>query len=469
MHSFLFIFLCIIVFWSPLPLGSNRDWSMSLLALLTSLLVVSCLLTFQRNHVAPRALKQHKGLVLLFFMIPLWIVIQIIPLPSSFIAYISPQSMVLSSSQDAWLTISTNREASLNSLQKSLCYALFFSASLVIINTPKRLETVCQVLVMSGVFQACYGVMVVLGGSSFDVLHIMSPYLGSTTGTFINRNHLAGYLEMIIPIGIGLLITHILQNKNQWAGLRSAIREFISSLLSGKARIRIFLAIMVVALVLSHSRMGNTAFFASLGLCGVFGIFIYRKHHKAKSLFVLFSSLIIIDIFILGAWFGLDKLAQRLEKTSSDEEQRVYVFQQTLQAIQDYWLTGSGAGSYYSIFPLYRNADISNFYDHAHNDFLQIGLEYGLIGSLIFAAIVIYSLTCAVQAQVSRHTAILKGVGFGVMMAILSIMIHSTTDFNLQIPANALLFSLLCALACIAHGIEHQEHPKRKSSKSRTA
>jgi 4-amino-4-deoxy-L-arabinose transferase-like glycosyltransferase len=53
-------------------------------------------------------------------------------------------------------------------------------------------------------------------------------------------------------------------------------------------------------------------------------------------------------------------------------------------------------------------------------------------------------------------------MGFAAMMGIMSIMIHSSTDFNLHIPANALLFTLLCAFACIAHSMEHQEHQKPK-------
>ena len=267
---------------------------------------------------------------------------------------------------------------------------------------------------------------------------------------------------MSIAVGVGLLVTHIIQNNNTFAGIRASVRNFIFTLLSGKARLRVFLALMVVALVLSHSRMGNTAFFASLGICGVVGLWIYRKSHKAKSLAILFISLIVIDMIILGSWFGLDQLAARLEGTTVDGDGRIFVFQRSLVLLQDFWLTGSGAGSYYSIFPNYRDNQSYSFYDFAHNDFLQLGIEHGLIGCSFFALIVILCFRRAIQAQVQRRTAILKGMGFAAMMGIMSIMIHSSTDFNLHIPANALLFTLLCAFACIAHSMEHQEHQKPK-------
>jgi O-antigen ligase len=96
---------------------------------------------------------------------------------------------------------------------------------------------------------------------------------------------------------------------------------------------------------------------------------------------------------------------------------------------------------------------------------LQLWIEYGLIGLSLFGLIVIFSFLKAVKAQQQRHTAIFKGMGFASMMAIISLMIHATTEFNFHIPANALLFTLICALACISAEMEHQEHDKKKRRK----
>ena len=461
MHRFIFIFLCIIIFWSPIPLGSHRIWSAALLELLIASLAVLWLLSPSKESLLNKSLNQNKMIIGLFWLIPLWSALQLVPLPPAVTALLSPHSVSYFPA-DTWHSLSLDSGATLYKLQKSIAYALFFTLALAIINTPEKLNLIAQVVVISGVLQAAYGVLVVLGGLEFDFLHIHNNRPSSTTGTFINRNHLAGYLEMSIAVGVGLLVTHIIQNNNTFAGIRASVRNFIFTLLSGKARLRVFLALMVVALVLSHSRMGNTAFFASLGICGVVGLWIYRKSHKAKSLAILFISLIVIDMIILGSWFGLDQLAARLEGTTVEGDGRIFVFQRSLVLLQDFWLTGSGAGSYYSIFPNYRDNQSYSFYDFAHNDFLQLGIEHGLIGCSFFALIVILCFRRAIQAQVQRRTAILKGMGFAAMMGIMSIMIHSSTDFNLHIPANALLFTLLCAFACIAHSMEHQEHQKPK-------
>ncbi|HRH91423.1 MAG TPA: O-antigen ligase family protein, partial [Agitococcus sp.] len=134
---------------------------------------------------------------------------------------------------------------------------------------------------------------------------------------------------------------------------------------------------------------------------------------------------------------------------------------------KDFWLTGSGVGGFYSIFPSYRDNRSQSFYDFAHNDYLQLWIEYGLIGLSLFGLIVILSFIKALKAQQHRHTAILKGMGFAAMMAIISSMIHATTEFNFHIPANALLFTLICAIACISADMENQEHePKRRRKHS---
>ena len=462
MQRFLFLIFCGILLWSPLPLGSHRIWSAALLEWLIAILFIVWLFSKKTEEGSPQALGHNKTIIGLFFAIPLWTALQLVPLPPEILTWLSPQHLHYTANPQAWQSLSLDTGATLYKLQKSIAYALFFVLALALINTPSRLNLVAQAIVISGVFQAAYGVLVVLGGSTFDIFNIAAitgkSYISSASGTFVGRNNFAGYLEMAIALGVGLLVTQILLNKDNFAGFRASLRNFMFTMLSGKARLRVFLALMVVALVLSHSRGGNSAFFASLGVCGIVGLWLYRKHNKAKSLAVLFGSLIAVDVLILGSWFGLDQLAARLESTELQHEERTFVFQNNIDVLHDFWLTGSGAGSYYSIFPNYQDNQSMGFYDFAHNDFLQIGIEYGLIGSLFFGLIVLLCFIKAIQAQTQRHTAILKGMGFAAMMGIMSIMIHSSSDFNLQIPANALLFTLLCAIACVARSMEQQEH-----------
>jgi O-antigen ligase len=98
------------------------------------------------------------------------------------------------------------------------------------------------------------------------------------------------------------------------------------------------------------------------------------------------------------------------------------------------------------VFPYYRERDIRGFYDHAHNDYLEFLSESGVIASSLLAATVVLCLGAALLAQRRRHDPLMRGMGFSATMGITAILIHSSVDFNLQIPANAALFMVLLAL-----------------------
>jgi O-antigen ligase len=115
-------------------------------------------------------------------------------------------------------------------------------------------------------------------------------------------------------------------------------------------------------------------------------------------------------------------------------------------------LLGKGAGSYKYVYPHYKSDDVTSakLYDHAHNDYVQFLAEFGAIAFLFLAGSVVLSFYWAVQAMRVRRRPINQGLGFASAMGIIAIMIHSTVDFNLQIPANAFMFMFILAIGCIA-------------------
>ena len=126
----------------------------------------------------------------------------------------------------------------------------------------------------SGTFQAAYGAFMVLSG--LELGFFVEKYVGQgvATGTFVNRNHLAGYLVMCLSAGIGLLLSQLATNSaHNW---KDRLRRWLRLLLSSKIRLRIYLAIMVIALVLTRARMGNVAFFTALGVAGALALYTGR-------------------------------------------------------------------------------------------------------------------------------------------------------------------------------------------------
>ena len=269
---------------------------------------------------------------------------------------------------------------------------------------------------------------------------------GVATGTFVNRNNFAGHLEMTLAIGIGLLVSQLQEkrarDRMEW------LRNTLKTLMSSKVLLRAILAAMVIGLVMSRSRMGNTAFFSSLLATG----FLYAVCRKklSRGMIILFLSLIVIDTVIVSQWFGLDKVVERIEQTRMDTELRADVNPVSLVIIGDFALTGSGAGSFYTTLPAYHDGTWRGFFDLAHNDYLQFPLEFGVPAFLLLVFSVVFGLWQAIQAMRQRRNRLYIGMGFGATMGLVALLIHSTVDFNLQIPANAALFVVLLAIGVLA-------------------
>ena len=102
---------------------------------------------------------------------------------------------------------------------------------------------------------------------------------------------------------------------------------------------------------------------------------------------------------------------------------------------KDAALTGTGAGTFFVIFPAYQDIGQPGFFQHAHNDYLEFMSDTGWIGILLLAAIVIITFAAALRAMRKRRYPLMRGMAFSSVMGIISLMIHSSTDFNFRIPS----------------------------------
>jgi len=327
-------------------------------------------------------------------------------------------------------------------------------------------------VVLSGLLQALYGSLMTLSGIEqifwYEKGH---NSIGLVTGTFINRNHMAGYLVMCLSVGIGLMLG-LLNRQGGGGHWKAHVRSWILVLLSEKFRLRLFIILMVIALVMTRSRMGNISFMVGLLIASALGL--YFLQHARRGLTVLLVSIIVIDVVVVGAWFGIDQLMDRLQKTvvqatventdvrvietdirlGDDRaallEERGLVYRDVKNYMKDYWLTGSGMGTFRYVYPAYRGADIKSYTDHVHNDYYEFFAESGLPGILMLSGVLLWSLITAVQTMVRRHDQLAGSTAFAVVMSLSALLLHSTVDFNLQIPANAMTLMVILALAFIA-------------------
>jgi hypothetical protein len=236
------------------------------------------LLAFMRNQVATNdVFKKATPVIALFFIWLGWILLQVIPLPPGWVANLSPAAFEFHNLGNATglMTLSLDPYATCAGWFKSLTYILIFILSLLLIHSRRRLRQLAYVIIYSGLFQAVYGSLMTLSGLGYGFFIQNPSALDVATGTFINRNHLAGYLVMALSVGIGMMIVSLDTESDYTAKQR--LRCYMKLILSKKLRLRLYLAMMVIALVLTHSRMGNTSFFASLLIAGGLGLLL-SKH-----------------------------------------------------------------------------------------------------------------------------------------------------------------------------------------------
>jgi O-antigen ligase len=444
-NAWLFYLLTGLFVIAPLPLGSNRPWAWQALAGCGFLLLAALLFAWMRGKMpltAPlrgRPIRVATGLLL---MVVVWIFCQTIPLPPSWVAALSPKTFKVYQAARAvvpadglYMPLSLNRDATFAAGLRSLFLLAMFLLLLHCLESRSRLKIFCLVIVLSGFFQAVYGSFMALSGSG----HFLGGQ-DAARGTFVNRNHLAGYLEMTSALGMGLLL--MAGRHGSWRhGLPGALRI----LLSKKALVRLMLIIMVAGLILTRSRMGNAAFFSSLLLTGLLAV-VLSQYFRKIGVYSLLLSVLLVDVLLLGQWFGLEELAERIQQTSLIIEQRDEVGAYNMSLVGDFWLTGAGAASFIDIFPAYSDENLGVLYDHAHNDYLELLGELGVMGFIPLSAFVIIGFWQALRMlRCSRHSHA-KAIGFSGCMGIISLSIHSTVDFNLQIPANAMLFISIFAI-----------------------
>ena len=468
-HSLVTYCLFGILLWLPIPFGSKPEWSVLLFAILTVALAIVWTISIATgrhdlNKPFYKAWPFHIGFILLIG----WLWLQQFPLPVDWVKGLSPKAFehyvnaynAVGSAMPQRISLSLDPYGTYLSFWLTLGYWLLFSLVLGVVKTRAQLTALAWIIVIAGTFQAAFGAFSILSGLETLLLADKQSYRGVATGTFVNRNSFAGFLEMTLAVGIGLQISELGESRR--LRFRDHLIEFLSTLLSNKILLRTSLAVMVIGMIMSRSRMGNGAFFASLVITGL--LYVICRRRLTKGVAFLFISLLAVDVAIVSQWFGLEQVIDRIEQTSLNHESRPNVAQLTMDIIQDYPLTGTGAGSYYTALPEYHDGSWRGFYDLAHNDLLQFPAEFGIPAYIILIAMVLLALWHGYQAMRLRKNPLMIGLGFGSFMGITAILIHSTVDFNLQIPANGAYFVVLMTLAIQARYLPSKRFCRKKPS-----
>ncbi|MEY2700530.1 MAG: hypothetical protein RIQ52_1285 [Pseudomonadota bacterium] len=454
LESAVFIGLLLLLVWTPLPLGSHVDWALRFWNGAVFVLASLWILGWALGHCSLPAWMAGRrlGLALtggLFAITVAWLYRQA-GLPG-----------LEAISLDAYRT---RLEA-----DQSLALMLWFWLCLLTLNTQQRLRWLAYVLIASGAFQAFYGSFMSLSGLEYGFFRHKTHGVGVATGTFVNRNHLAGYLEMTLAVGIGFLIGGKFTRPGRtW---RDLMHQAAGLLLSKMAPLRILTVIMAIGLVLTRSRMGNVGFGAALSIAATLYLLLATSKASRYVAGILWVSILLVDMFFVGSYFGLEQLAERMESTTQQEfDDRLDLKDHGYPYVQHYLWQGSGAGTFVTAFPQFSGEDVrpGELWDHLHNDYLEFAGEFGLIGALPLAGVMLLCFWQALRALRRQQDPMQRGLAFAAVMGLMSMAIHSWVDFNLQMPANAVLYVTLLALAWVSAHLGSRPRRRRRSAATDT-
>jgi len=247
---------------------------------------------------------------------------------------------------------------------------------------------------------------------------------GFPFGPFVNRNHFAGLLELIIPLGLAVLLHR---------GVRRDQLPLVG----------LFTGISIAALFLSASRGGIVSFLFQLFLLA---ILVWVRPVGPKAVAAALALLLLTGVFIL--WLGAEQTFSRFGNRWSEQvasSRRLVIVKDSWRIFLDRPALGTGLGTFQTVYPKYETFYDGKIVNHAHNDYVELLVEAGAAGfacGLLFVFLFFRESSSWLRSEASLFA---SAVRVGALVSCAGLLLHGVVDFNFHIPSNALLF-LLCAL-----------------------
>jgi O-antigen ligase len=367
----------------------------------------------------------------MLLLLPAYALFQLLPLPLGVLKLISPaRATQLEAFQRSVPGLSTaplsvKPAATLEFfLVIAACTMVFLIVRYIAWDHTKRLWLLAAPLVVIASLEAILGLFQFYLSSGQTPAH----------GTYVNRNHFAGLLEMALPFALMYPVAVLRRNHSRWSSpLRPALLACAGLSVA---------ALLLLGTLHSLSRMGFTCAIFSVLLCGLC-VSVVRWFVPvavlAALLFVFLPSDQLIERF--GSLDFSDGLTR---------QDRLELWRETLPLIAAYPIFGCGLGGYESAFMPHKVSHPLLTDDYAHNDYLQSLAELGLAGFLIVATLIASALFQGIRAAIRHSTPGGRALAAACVASIAAILLHSTCDFNLYIPANALVLAWVSAIATAA-------------------
>ena len=375
-----------------------------------------------------------------------FVLLQVCPLPVSLAPLFgrAPDDLVAKS----YFTVSMAPYQTVSHLLLLATYLTVFFLTLVLCRDSNAKRRLVFAILLLGVFEALYGLIQYLTGWQQIFTYVKKYYLEEATGTYVNRNHFAGFLEMILPFAVVLTLRGTRPLFQNTSSRTTTLRKIASRTELFSLVFWLFLAILLfVALVLSRSRMGIISALVSIvAILTLDGTASMRARTRAAV-----AALFFLGVLGLVVWIGSDPVISRFETLGQEYnlggQNRISIWRDTLGLIRHHPLLGTGLGSFSTVYPSVQTVFLTLLVEHAHCDYLEVASELGLPGAILVFGSIFWVLAQTAGQYKKTEESFDRAVSLGCIGSIAAILVHSLADFNLYIPANALVFTVILALA----------------------
>ena len=436
--------------WGTLAFGAVYPWGYLTLALLAATAGALPLAIGDRRRGIFAAAGATRAVRLGLIAVAAVIALQLVPLPLSVIKILDPALVDLVSRLDLGFAQGAATHALSISPQETVRALMLFSAfALLLVGVAASCEyrgaaRLIELLMALGALVALTGIVWrnPVNRQVYGFWATNEP--GTPFGPFVNKNHFAGWMLMITPMSLGYCCAGIDEGMSHLRGWRSRLLWF-SSVEANKLLLACgATAIMALSLMLTLSRAALIAFALSLAVAAALSL--RRIDAPLRRIAVIgFLGVLVVGAIVL---IGPDTIAARfVEPDWTQLNGRLGAWTDAVATFRRHWLTGIGADAYQTANVIYQQHDLASFADAAHNDYLQVAAEGGVV---LLAAVAFVA--AALGRDIGRGLAAdghrsLFWLRAGAVTGLLAIGVQECVDFSLQIPANAALFAAVCGVA----------------------
>jgi len=441
---FVFLIICVAIVMSTLAYGTVHYWALGLFNL--GALTIIVLWVIDAWQLGTLRVSRNPLQIPLIGIIILGLV-QLLPLRDAANG-ITSTSVVRTLSLDPFST-------RLVLVQLTTLLA-FFAATLVFTDTPKRLRLLVRTIMIFGFCLAIFGLTQSFT-SPTKVYWLRELNQSTAFGPFINRHHFAGYMELTIALPLGLLFSGAVDKEKRLLYLSVA-------------------GLMGIALVMTNSRGGVISLIAEI-MFFVIATALWGKQDGHRSsrgtrvraaMFRIGAGVaLLVGLFVGVSLLGGDaSLSRLIDSVNTDDPTtgRAHFWTVTIEIIKSHPFLGTGLGAFGVIYTRFDSRNGLFRLEQAHNDYLQILSDAGIVGALLALSFVLLLFYLGFVRTKSRDD-FRRGVALASIGGCFAVLVHSLFDFTLHTTSNALLFLVLAALATLNGRVESAPRPKRQRRK----